>query len=146
MDRLFPIWVNVVAFVFILLGYSLTILSLWKNRFFSTTVRIQKERGHYVIDKGPYAFIRHPGYAGLIVFFWLSDCVELSLGVDSYRIVYDCFYLSNLFGGCYPPEGVVGLCRLCRKGKISIDPENMVEIYIANIFRLTLQRMADSPR
>ena len=63
----FPIWVNVVAFVFVLLGYSLTILSLWKNRFFSTIVRIQKERGHYVIDKGPYAFIRHPGYAGLIV-------------------------------------------------------------------------------
>ncbi|MEW6585478.1 MAG: methyltransferase [Nitrospirota bacterium] len=23
-----------------------------------------KERGHYVIDKGPYAFMRHPGYAG----------------------------------------------------------------------------------
>ncbi len=63
----FPIWVNAVAFVVILLGYSLMILSLWKNRFFSTTVRIQKERGHYVIDKGPYAFIRHPGYAGVIV-------------------------------------------------------------------------------
>jgi protein-S-isoprenylcysteine O-methyltransferase Ste14 len=65
--RAFPVWVNVVAFVFILLGYSLMVLSLWKNRFFSITVRIQKERGHYVVDKGPYAFIRHPGYAGLIV-------------------------------------------------------------------------------
>ncbi len=63
----FPIWVNVVAFVFIFLGYSLMILSLWKNQFFSTTVRIQKERGHHVIDEGPYRFIRHPGYAGLIV-------------------------------------------------------------------------------
>ena len=63
----FPIWVNVVAFLVILLGYSLMILSLWKNRFFSATVRIQKERGHYIVDKGPYAFIRHPGYAGLIV-------------------------------------------------------------------------------
>ena len=63
----FPIWVNVLAFIVIFLGYSLTILSLWKNRFFSTTVRIQKDRGHYVIDKGPYAFIRHPGYVGLII-------------------------------------------------------------------------------
>jgi protein-S-isoprenylcysteine O-methyltransferase Ste14 len=51
----------------IFLGYSLMIFSLWKNRFFSYTVRIQKERGHCVIDTGPYAFIRHPGYAGLIV-------------------------------------------------------------------------------
>ena len=63
----FPQWVNVAAFVVILLGYSLMIQSLWKNRFFSATVRIQKERGHCVVDKGPYALIRHPGYAGLIV-------------------------------------------------------------------------------
>ena len=63
----FPMWVNVAAFVVILLGYSLMIQSLWKNRFFSATVRIQKERGHCVVDKGPYTFIRHPGYAGLIV-------------------------------------------------------------------------------
>lgn len=62
----FPVWVNVVAFVVIFLGYSLMVLSLWKNHFFSATVRIQKERGHHVIDEGPYAFIRHPGYAGLI--------------------------------------------------------------------------------
>jgi len=63
----FPLWVNVLAFVIMFLGYSLAILSLWKNRFFSSTVRIQTERGHSVIDKGPYAFIRHPGYAGVIV-------------------------------------------------------------------------------
>lgn len=63
----FPLWVNVFAFLIVFLAYSLTILSLWKNRFFSSTVRIQTERGHYVIDKGPYAFIRHPGYAGVIV-------------------------------------------------------------------------------
>lgn len=63
----FPLWVNVFAFVVIFLGYSLEILSLWKNRFFSSTVRIQKDRGHHVIDKGPYAFIRHPGYAGGII-------------------------------------------------------------------------------
>jgi protein-S-isoprenylcysteine O-methyltransferase Ste14 len=106
----FPIWVNVVAFIVALLGYSLMILSLWKNRFFSTTVRIQTERGHYVVDKGPYAFIRHPGYAGLIVSsFGIAICVELSLGVDPYRIVCDCFYHSNPFGGCYPPEGIVRL-------------------------------------
>jgi protein-S-isoprenylcysteine O-methyltransferase Ste14 len=63
----FPLWVNALAFIVIFLGLSLFILSLWKNRFFSTAVRIQKERGHYVIDKGPYVFIRHPGYAGQII-------------------------------------------------------------------------------
>jgi protein-S-isoprenylcysteine O-methyltransferase Ste14 len=36
------------------------------NRFFSSVVRIQSERGHYVVSSGPYAYLRHPGYAGAI--------------------------------------------------------------------------------
>jgi protein-S-isoprenylcysteine O-methyltransferase Ste14 len=35
------------------------------NPFFSATVRIQAERGHTVIARGPYARVRHPGYAGM---------------------------------------------------------------------------------
>jgi protein-S-isoprenylcysteine O-methyltransferase Ste14 len=68
----FPLWINVSAFIVVLLGYSLEILSVWTNRFFSTTVRIQKDRGHYVIDKGPYALIRHPGYAGSIISYFAT--------------------------------------------------------------------------
>jgi protein-S-isoprenylcysteine O-methyltransferase Ste14 len=37
------------------------------NRFFSVVIRIQDDRGHRVVDTGPYAVIRHPGYAGMIV-------------------------------------------------------------------------------
>ncbi len=33
------------------------------NKFFEPLVRIQTDRGHKVIDTGPYAMIRHPGYA-----------------------------------------------------------------------------------
>ncbi|MHA2503025.1 MAG: methyltransferase family protein [Candidatus Kariarchaeaceae archaeon] len=37
------------------------------NKFFSSVVRIQEDRGHYVIKEGPYHYVRHPGYlAGLI--------------------------------------------------------------------------------
>jgi protein-S-isoprenylcysteine O-methyltransferase Ste14 len=46
------------------------LLSTWAflhNKFFSATVRIQKDRGHAVVSSGPYSFIRHPGYAGGIV-------------------------------------------------------------------------------
>lgn len=55
-------------------GYALLIVGLgivtWAeavNRFFEVTVRIQTERGHSVIDTGPYAVIRHPGYFGGIL-------------------------------------------------------------------------------
>ena len=36
------------------------------NRFFSTMVRIQEERGHVVASSGPYRYVRHPGYVGYI--------------------------------------------------------------------------------
>jgi protein-S-isoprenylcysteine O-methyltransferase Ste14 len=42
------------------------------NPFFEKTVRIQNDRGHRVIDSGPYRLVRHPGYAGTIVGFILS--------------------------------------------------------------------------
>jgi protein-S-isoprenylcysteine O-methyltransferase Ste14 len=37
------------------------------NRFFVPVIRVQAERGHQVVDRGPYGIVRHPGYAGTIV-------------------------------------------------------------------------------
>jgi protein-S-isoprenylcysteine O-methyltransferase Ste14 len=45
---------------------ALVFYAMHSNRFFSAVVRIQDDRGHHVIDKGPYALVRHPGYAGMI--------------------------------------------------------------------------------
>lgn len=51
--------------------------ALITNRFFSPVVRIQSERGHHVVTTGPYAWIRHPGYAATIA-AW--PCLSLALG------------------------------------------------------------------
>jgi protein-S-isoprenylcysteine O-methyltransferase Ste14 len=45
-------------------GFWLTAWAQGVNRHFELTVRIQTDRGHKVIDTGPYATIRHPGYIG----------------------------------------------------------------------------------
>ena len=37
------------------------------NAHFEKTVRIQHDRGHRVIDSGPYRIVRHPGYLGTII-------------------------------------------------------------------------------
>jgi protein-S-isoprenylcysteine O-methyltransferase Ste14 len=37
------------------------------NRNFEATVRIQTDRGHRVVTTGPYAVVRHPGYAFAIL-------------------------------------------------------------------------------
>jgi protein-S-isoprenylcysteine O-methyltransferase Ste14 len=39
------------------------------NKFFEPSVRIKTDRGHRVIDTGPYAIIWHPGYALGFLFF-----------------------------------------------------------------------------
>ncbi len=64
---LFPLWLNLVGLLLIFLGYALVVWALVENRFFSSVVRIQVDRGHVVCDSGPYRFIRHPGYAGNIL-------------------------------------------------------------------------------
>ena len=63
----FPSWLIVIGFVLISLGYAFAAWALAENRFFSSVVRIQTDRGHVVCDSGPYRFVRHPGYAGNIL-------------------------------------------------------------------------------
>jgi len=62
----FPLWLIVLGFILISLGYAFAMWAFVENRFFSSTVRIQSDRGHVVCDSGPYRIVRHPGYAGNI--------------------------------------------------------------------------------
>jgi protein-S-isoprenylcysteine O-methyltransferase Ste14 len=45
------------------------------NRFFSSVVRIQKERRHTVVSYGPYSVVRHPGYLGMALFTLLTPLI-----------------------------------------------------------------------
>ncbi|MDF2154673.1 isoprenylcysteine carboxylmethyltransferase family protein [Vibrio sp. CAU 1672] len=63
----FALWLSAIGFILILLGYAFAAWALAENRFFSSIVRIQTERGHEVCDSGPYRLVRHPGYAGNIL-------------------------------------------------------------------------------
>ena len=48
------------------------------NPFFEKAVRIQTNHRHRVIDKGPYAYIRHPGYAGFVGFIFSTPLLLAS--------------------------------------------------------------------
>lgn len=58
-------------------GIALFVYAMSVNRFFSSVVRIQDERGHHVIDSGPYAIVRHPGYVGMVL---VAATMPLALG------------------------------------------------------------------
>ena len=62
-----PWWFYVSGIVLTLTGHSIFLTAQRQNRFFSTVVRIQTERGHTVCDSGIYRVIRHPGYFGMML-------------------------------------------------------------------------------
>ena len=58
------------------LGLALYLLStafiMWvfrENSFAAPVVKVQAARHHHVISSGPYAFVRHPMYSGIMLFF-----------------------------------------------------------------------------
>lgn len=63
------VWsLHLIGLVLVGVGIGLVSWAMAANRFFSRVMRIQKDRDHQVVSVGPYRFVRHPGYAGLILF------------------------------------------------------------------------------
>ena len=64
-----PWWVCGIGYVLLIAGLAGMTWAESVNRFFEPTVRIQTDRGHKVIDTGPYALVRHPGYVAACLLF-----------------------------------------------------------------------------
>jgi protein-S-isoprenylcysteine O-methyltransferase Ste14 len=93
-----PAWLQAVGLIALAGGYGLAFWAMLVNRFFSSVVRIQSDRGQHVIMTGPYAFIRHPGYlAGLVIILasgvalgsWLAAAVLIASAIPGllYRAI-----------------------------------------------------------
>ena len=63
-----PILVVIIGVVVYTIGQIIILWAKKVNNFFSTVVRIQKDRGQTVCKDGPYRFVRHPGYLGGLLF------------------------------------------------------------------------------
>lgn len=59
-----------------IIGHGINLWAMRVNRYFSSMVRIQTDRGHRVITDGPYRYIRHPGHLGVIL-IQLSSAIIL---------------------------------------------------------------------
>jgi protein-S-isoprenylcysteine O-methyltransferase Ste14 len=62
-----PLGVTTAGVVLMLSGQIIFAVAKRQNAFFSSTVRIQNERGHHVCDTGLYRYVRHPGYLGMLI-------------------------------------------------------------------------------
>ncbi|HZY43911.1 MAG TPA: isoprenylcysteine carboxylmethyltransferase family protein [Anaerolineae bacterium] len=60
--------VHIGGLIFVVIGHALFLWAMAANAFFSQGARIQSERNQQLVDSGPYRFVRHPGYAGVILY------------------------------------------------------------------------------
>jgi len=84
-------WIGLV-FAGIIIGWTVSV-----NTFLSRIVRIQEERSHQVIRHGPYRWVRHPMYLGIII---MMVCIPVVLGS----------------GWALIPGGLIGVVYVIRTG------------------------------
>jgi protein-S-isoprenylcysteine O-methyltransferase Ste14 len=70
-----PVWLQFAGGASMVLSYRMIARVFRENPFLSAAVRIQAERGHRVISTGPYAIVRHPLYAAVMVYLPASALV-----------------------------------------------------------------------
>lgn len=61
--------IHILGIVILLAGFVPLIWAMAVNKFFEGTVRIQTENNQQVISSGPYRYVRHPGYVGVVLHF-----------------------------------------------------------------------------
>lgn len=84
-----PAWLIAAGYVLLTVGMAGSVWAEAVNKFAEPGVRIQTERGHRVVDTGPYAVVRHPLY---VAAFFLFAGIPLALG--SFRALIPAFVAS----------------------------------------------------
>jgi protein-S-isoprenylcysteine O-methyltransferase Ste14 len=74
-----PLWLVIAGYILLLLGDVGCAWVLSVNKFAEPSVSIQSDRGHKLVDTGPYGVVRHPLYAAM--FF---VCLGVPLALCSY--------------------------------------------------------------
>lgn len=77
------------SIVLYLISSVFTVWPVLENKHFESTARIQSDREQTVIATGPYCIIRHPGYAGIVLWAVSSAFMfgTLAVGIISLIIV-----------------------------------------------------------
>lgn len=65
--NIFPDYLIYASLILFITGNVFSAFATYENRYYSSVVRIQKDKGHEIITSGPYRYVRHPGYAGWIL-------------------------------------------------------------------------------
>jgi protein-S-isoprenylcysteine O-methyltransferase Ste14 len=79
---------QIAALTALILAAGLQVWAMAMNPFFSTAIRIQRDRGHELVTRGPYRFIRHPGYLAMAI---IVPATALAIGSVTAMIPASCY-------------------------------------------------------
>ena len=124
LDTLWLFGLGVFVFGWIILTWSMV-----ANPFFEKNVRIQTENNHHVIDGGPYAYVRHPGYIGVFFSINFHPCTPgFDCNVRTRNSRRSCPRDTNHPGRPYTPGGTPGLRRVRQTNSLPPRPWPVVEV------------------
>jgi protein-S-isoprenylcysteine O-methyltransferase Ste14 len=65
-----PLPLSAAAYAAVIVSLLLIFAVMRENAYLSRFVEVQKEKGHKVITTGPYRYVRHPMYVGVIILLY----------------------------------------------------------------------------
>ena len=118
-----PVEIRPMGGIFLLASLSLVYWAMFANQFFSTVVRLQEDRGQYVITTGPYRFVRHPGYLSVIgTWIGFSVMVGSWIALLSTTIPSAVMIVRTLREDRFLQEQLTGYKEYCRKVRWRLMP------------------------
>ncbi|MBN1216454.1 MAG: isoprenylcysteine carboxylmethyltransferase family protein [Candidatus Lokiarchaeota archaeon] len=69
-----PIFIRIIGFIGVIISSIIYLLVLRENTYLIKSIEVQEE--HKVIISGPYKYVRHPMYTGIIIFL-ICHCLAL---------------------------------------------------------------------
>jgi protein-S-isoprenylcysteine O-methyltransferase Ste14 len=118
-----PPFLRVAGLVGMAAGAALIFRAMLENHYFSAVVRIQTDRGHRLVDTGPYAVVRHPGYLGMILAMPFSGLALGSWLAVGLALVYSALILRRVaFEDAFLRDRLEGYAEYCRRVPARLVP------------------------
>ena len=78
-----PVAVQMLGLMGMVLAGGLVFWTILTNAYLGRMVRIQQDRGHQVVTGGPYRYVRHPMYVGIILLF---PCMAFHVSTEAIEV------------------------------------------------------------
>jgi len=111
------------GFFGIIISMYIVFLTMKENTYLTPIVEIQKDRGHKVITTGPYKYVRHPMYVGIIIsLFSISFALGSLYGLIPGTLMAVTFIIRTHFEDITLHEELPGYVEYAQKTRYRLLP------------------------